>query len=450
MDSLEGDQDLDGLKQVVKIASLLSGTHQSLAERLLNQNLTALAQMKVVKTVDKVGRYWACCQRMVKMASSRSYGYLFKSINLTTLSTYEPRIVLKRERHTHAEVQVMTYFRLRYTESKPRVIGTSKAACYLCNLFLSHHPQYLVSATHGGIFEPWTIPDLDAYSKTDRTELRGIIASMNRELMRQAMTRSRFPAPAQSGIFHPPPQFSASPASSRATLLSRLSDHTIHGPSVLDPLGRERFKAVINPQATRAGPYLQAGHLPVSEPSPHFESTSHIASRLQTMTTHFPISNYPPSPEPRSSSSQFSLSTPCPSPRNPHGLRRARGQFEEYEADTAPGITSPPFDLRLENLTPERQDWLDVFGMRLVFELESVGSGKRGYSRQKPMGTAFIRRISKTEIPLGLNVINVQSMIPGIDITLEKAETAGSLDFVLLNGRRGATHVVCQWNSPGS
>lgn len=447
MDRLQGDKDLDGLKNMVRMASRLSGTYHSLAERLLGQNMAVLAQLKLIKTVDKIGRYWACCVRMVKMVSSRSYGYLFKMVAVTTLLPYGPRIVLNRVRHTHAEVQIVTYFRLRHSMSKPRVIGTSKATCYLCNLFLSHHPQYLVSATHGVIYEPWTIPDLDTYSMGDRNELRVIIASMKRELVRQAEKRSKFPAPAQSGIFHPPPQFSASPASSRATILSPTTENTVRGLSVLDSLSQDRLNGAGNmAQETHAGLYSQAGRS--RGPPAHIENTSRTASHLRPISLlHLNPASHP-SPRPEPSSSELSVvSTPCPSPRIPNDSYRTHNQLEVPEAPTAPGISASAFDLRLESLTSEGQDWLELYGIRLGFELEPVGSGRRIYTRENPMGTAFVRRIFEAGIPSELDVIDVQSMVPGLDVILEKAERAESLDFVLSNGSKGAFQVACQWHN---
>ncbi|MCJ1246030.1 hypothetical protein MMC30_003234 [Trapelia coarctata] len=441
---LKGEEDIDGLKQVVKAASRLSGPQLSFTDRISGLRLLTNLEPKLPMTVDKVGRYWKSCERMVKMASSQTYGHLFRGMQIIALKPYEARMVLGKERHTHAEIQMVTYLRLHPRVLKPRVIGISKATCYLCNLFLSHHPQYLVSATHGIIFESWTIPDLDAYSKKDRIELRRVVASMNQKLIKQAKKKSRIPAPFQSGIFHPPPQLSASPASSIATILSRLREETIRGGPPLDPLTRRRFQGALNTtQGAHAGPYSKIGQSSIARPAAHTGSVSRMAAS-------YPNSTSQPSLAPHSSSSEFPASTPCPSPRIANDLRSLLKELEVPEAPEAPRILSSNLDLRLEDLTPERQDWLEVRGMRLGFELESVGSGNRVYSRQNPLGTAFIRRIFETEIPVGLNVIDVQGMVPGRDVTLEKAERAGSLDFVLSNGRWGALEVICQWHNQGT
>jgi len=430
---LKGEDDIDGLKQVVKTASQLSGPHSSFIDRISGLKLSKNMAMKLPRTVDKIGHYWKSCERMVKMASSQTYGYLFRGIEITTLKPYEPRTVLGKERHTHAEMQMITYLRLHPRVPKPRVIGISKATCYLCNLFLSHHPQYLVSATHGVIFESWTIPDLDVYSKKDRIELRRVVASINQKLVKQAKKKSRVPAPAQSGIFHSPPQFTVSPASSLATILSRLSQHTFRGgSSILDPLARKRSQGEIG--TTQPGPYSQLGQSSLARPS------AHIASRFTT-------SRSPPSPTPtpHSSSSQFPASTPCPSPRRiPNDFR---SDLAELEAELARGTLLSNPSLQPEDSPPSR---LEVRGMRLGFELESIGSGKRVYSRRNPLGTAFIRRIFEGEIPVGLRVVDVQAMVPGVDVMLEKDERAESLDFVLANGGWGALEVVCRWHSQES
>jgi hypothetical protein len=49
----------------------------------------------------------------------------------------------------HAELQLIAYLELHPSAIKPRVISSSKAACYLCNLFIQLHGKYHVHRTHG-------------------------------------------------------------------------------------------------------------------------------------------------------------------------------------------------------------------------------------------------------------------------------------------------------------
>lgn len=42
---------------------------------------------------------------------------------------------------------------------RPRVICSSKSACFLCDLFIQLHGQYYVPRTHGVLYEKWTLPD---------------------------------------------------------------------------------------------------------------------------------------------------------------------------------------------------------------------------------------------------------------------------------------------------
>lgn len=106
----------------------------------------------------------------------------------------------------HAEVQLATFHRQQKTHPSPRTIGTSKAACYLCNLFLSLHPQYRISATHGVIFDAWTIPDVISYSAEDRKELRDVVRSMQNTLEARAGKHNcrSLQFPIQNGIYHVP------------------------------------------------------------------------------------------------------------------------------------------------------------------------------------------------------------------------------------------------------
>lgn len=164
------------------------------------------ASMKAIRAFDKVANYRHISEWLSRLAGSRKFRQSFQQVNFRFLDHYAPHMVLGRARFVHAEVQIVTFYRLEGKGSVPRVIGTTKAACYLCDLFLSFHPQYTISATHGTIFDAWTIPDILLYSQQDKSELRAIVRSMQTALVAQARkANNRFrPFPVQSGIYHNP------------------------------------------------------------------------------------------------------------------------------------------------------------------------------------------------------------------------------------------------------
>ncbi|CAO1602478.1 hypothetical protein XANCAGTX0491_006088 [Xanthoria calcicola] len=86
-------------------------------------------------------------------------------------SDFDPRVVsavrtrfLKRmtDRATkwkvHAEVQILLFYEQRPQLFRPRIIGSSKSACYLCNLFIQSHGQFQVSRSHGRLYDRWILP----------------------------------------------------------------------------------------------------------------------------------------------------------------------------------------------------------------------------------------------------------------------------------------------------
>lgn len=180
------DKDTHFLKQIVRQASGLSAPASSLETSLIASGVSpGVANSNLVRRVDKLGRYWAACATMAKLASNPKYRTLFASVKLETVPAYRAHIWppgSDKRRHVHAEVQLVTHHRLHPSGLPPRVIGISKAACYLCDLFLSKHKQYYFSGSHGTIFDAWTVPDLVEYSVSDITELRQIMVVMNRNL----------------------------------------------------------------------------------------------------------------------------------------------------------------------------------------------------------------------------------------------------------------------------
>ncbi|KAK4173638.1 hypothetical protein QBC36DRAFT_194111 [Triangularia setosa] len=73
----------------------------------------------------------------------------------------------------HAEVQLVAYYELFPSIKRPRVICSSKDACYLCNLFIQTHGMFHTPKTHGNLYTGWRIPPILAlngvHDQFDRT-----------------------------------------------------------------------------------------------------------------------------------------------------------------------------------------------------------------------------------------------------------------------------------------
>ena len=59
----------------------------------------------------------------------------------------------------HAEIKLLLYYESHNGFRAPRVICSSKKACYLCDLFIkNHHGKYFMPRTHGKLYDKWTLP----------------------------------------------------------------------------------------------------------------------------------------------------------------------------------------------------------------------------------------------------------------------------------------------------
>lgn len=79
----------------------------------------------------------------------------------------------------HAEIQLLVYHELHPNLPKPRVIASSKSACYLCNLFLNLHGQFQTSRAHGRIYDRWLLPDWVNFMAEQRQHMSWAAAQLN-------------------------------------------------------------------------------------------------------------------------------------------------------------------------------------------------------------------------------------------------------------------------------
>jgi OTT_1508-like deaminase len=79
----------------------------------------------------------------------------------------------------HAEIQLLVYHELNPDRPKPRIIASSKSACYLCNLFFVLHGQFHVPRTHGRIYNRWLLPDWLDLTEKQRNRMAMVVEQLN-------------------------------------------------------------------------------------------------------------------------------------------------------------------------------------------------------------------------------------------------------------------------------
>lgn len=110
-------------------------------------------------------------QRVQPMVQPMVFDYLNNAIQ-------EPRRI-------HAEIQLlMHYSHYQQRVKLPRVIYSSKHACYLCNLFVRIDGRFFIPSTHGKVYSKWRLPTCREIRLDNDTErsLDLILERFNREI----------------------------------------------------------------------------------------------------------------------------------------------------------------------------------------------------------------------------------------------------------------------------
>ncbi|KAH7395524.1 hypothetical protein BKA64DRAFT_61062 [Cadophora sp. MPI-SDFR-AT-0126] len=107
----------------------------------------------------------------------------------------------------HAEIQLLVHYESQNLTLPPRIICSSKKACFLCNLFIELHGKYIVPSTHGKLYEKWTLPASLTTLTGDQniamqSAVRSFDTNLNERLQREILVaEKRFPAPCESIVF---------------------------------------------------------------------------------------------------------------------------------------------------------------------------------------------------------------------------------------------------------
>ena len=109
----------------------------------------------------------------------------------------------------HAEIQLLFHY-AEHPEVlfKPRIVCSSKEACYLCYLFITEHGHYHTPRSHGKFYQEWRLPLEDevhlpkksrAYMKKTVFQFNQAVEDRIKQLL--AQPRTLRPAPSESTVF---------------------------------------------------------------------------------------------------------------------------------------------------------------------------------------------------------------------------------------------------------
>lgn len=115
---------------------------------------------------------------------------------------YQAQRTLQKSK-IHAEIQLVYYLETHAGSLQPRVIASSKMACYLCNLFLSDVAKIYTWSCHGRLYRAWRLPVFPPSCGMDLRFTKILEGKIRDELPRLVKSRKKtvFPDPSESALW---------------------------------------------------------------------------------------------------------------------------------------------------------------------------------------------------------------------------------------------------------
>ena len=147
----ESDDELETLKCISRTChSLVSAARHITSSSAFHQ----ATKFKEFENIRKIARYWDMCNHMTRIC--QRHNDLFSAVVYCPMPPFQSQLVGDSLKcFVHAEVQIVTFYTCKPCNPMyhlPRVIGTSKAACYLCEFMVN----FLLLAHTGSSFRNGT------------------------------------------------------------------------------------------------------------------------------------------------------------------------------------------------------------------------------------------------------------------------------------------------------
>ncbi|KAM4066307.1 deaminase domain-containing protein [Hirsutella rhossiliensis] len=108
----------------------------------------------------------------MKRQHRRGFGQIWRLFGISELEASD-RFAKQRDKtmseaKIHAEIQVIFYIETIGPQPLPRVICSSKDACFLCNAFIAMHGKFHTPRHHGRLYPGWRLPHFPQPSDLER------------------------------------------------------------------------------------------------------------------------------------------------------------------------------------------------------------------------------------------------------------------------------------------
>ncbi|RAH53807.1 hypothetical protein BO85DRAFT_491931 [Aspergillus piperis CBS 112811] len=217
-----------------------------------NQDMSPSARKSLLNIVNKVGRYWEVARYLYRTAKKLPLARAMRTIAVRLpeeafaspiIKDYFPELqskiaetsskgsqqkllreicaILKisqqhaidrysgqvirtlREAKIHAEIQLIAHCELERPKLLPRVICSSKDACFLCNLCLQLYQKIYTPKSHGRLYPSWRIPCIPQLAELEQRFSQTLGDHFRETCVALLSTRQKviYPDPNESTLF---------------------------------------------------------------------------------------------------------------------------------------------------------------------------------------------------------------------------------------------------------
>lgn len=288
-----------------------------------NRDMSPSARQSLLNIVNKVGRYWEVARYLYRTAKKYSLVRAMRAVPTRLpeeafaspiIKDYFPELQSKiaeasprgsqqkllreicailnisqqhaidrysgqvirtlREAKIHAEIQLIAHCELEHPKLLPRVICSSKDACFLCNLCLQLYQKIYTPKSHGRLYPGWRIPCIPQFAELEQRFSQTLGDHFRETCATLLSTRQKviYPVPNESTLF-------TLPLSKTTTRASISSKATRVGSRISQLPESSKVVGDSNPH-TKSKADSKNGDTPPDSPSPPHDRAKSIENEL--------------------------------------------------------------------------------------------------------------------------------------------------------------------------